>query len=88
MFRQQGFKLCAEGTEWWKKARQKQVTSKQQEPLFNEFVDEEVSIKPTLQATKCLNTFSIPSFASPALCTDDCMACMCLAVKGSNKGTF
>lgn len=42
--------LCAEGTEWWKKARQKQATSKQQEPLFNEFVDEEVSVKPTLQA--------------------------------------
>ena len=35
--------LCAEGTEWWKKARQKQSESKQRAPLFNEFVDEEVS---------------------------------------------
>lgn len=34
---------CAEGTEWWKKARQKQAKTKEQVPLYNEFVDEEVS---------------------------------------------
>lgn len=37
----EGCAVCAEGTKWWKKARQKQA--KGRVPLYNEFVDEEVS---------------------------------------------
>lgn len=33
-----------EGTEWWKKARQKQAKTKEQVPLYNEFVDEEAEM--------------------------------------------
>lgn len=53
--------LCAEGTEGWKKARQKQSESKQRVPLFNEFVDEEVSpiSKSMLQTAESLNMASI-----------------------------
>ena len=76
--------LCAEGTEWWKKARQKQSESKQQAPLFNEFVDEEVSpISECMLQPGTLPTLPVPEYVH----THDCMACICVAVEASSQGT-
>ena len=77
--------LCAEGTEWWKKAPQKQAESKHRAPLFNEFVDEEVGPVVSLSYAS-LEQAQHLNMHPPALHTDDCMAHVCAAIEARSQG--